>query len=369
MENLPSSLYTNPSSSKALPLSSSVAEGSGGCNAVVQAASDIKMTSAEHLVLNLCNSELRGNALLELSKVSLVLSPPLCRLSYRLEERFCLFDLSGVKREMFKDLAPLLWYSFGTVAALLQEIVSVYPALSSPTLPASTSNRVCNALALLQCIASHPETRIPFIKAQIPHYLYPFLNTPHKAKPFEYLRLTSLGVLGALVKGDDTEVINFLIQSEVVPLCLQTMENGSELSKTVSTFIIQKILLDDAGLQYICATADRFFSVASVLGTMVMSLVEQPSTRLIKHAIRCYLRMSDNPRARMALQMSLPEVLKDGTFDNCLREDSVARQWRQQLLDCLFGGSAGGAHPSPDHAAGGSTGGASQAGPSRPPGI
>ena len=31
-------------------------------------------------------------------------------------------------------------------------------------------------------------------------YLYPFLNTINKARPFEYLRLTSLGVIGALVK-------------------------------------------------------------------------------------------------------------------------------------------------------------------------
>ena len=36
--------------------------------------------------------------------------------------------------------------------------------------------------------------------AHIPLYLYPFLNTTSKSRPFEYLRLTSLGVIGALVK-------------------------------------------------------------------------------------------------------------------------------------------------------------------------
>ena len=36
--------------------------------------------------------------------------------------------------------------------------------------------------------------------AHIPLYLYPFLNTVSKTRPFEYLRLTSLGVIGALVK-------------------------------------------------------------------------------------------------------------------------------------------------------------------------
>ena len=37
-------------------------------------------------------------------------------------------------------------------------------------------------------------------QAQIPQYLYPFLTTNTKTQPFEYLRLTSLGVIGALVK-------------------------------------------------------------------------------------------------------------------------------------------------------------------------
>ena len=68
---------------------------------------------------------------------------------------------------------------------------------------------------------------------------------------------------------DDTEVINFLLSTEIIPLCLRTMEMGSELSKTVATFIVQKILLDDVGLNYICATAERFFAVGAVLGNMV----------------------------------------------------------------------------------------------------
>ncbi|XP_062189804.1 cell differentiation protein rcd1-like isoform X4 [Phragmites australis] len=206
--------------------------------------------------------------------------------------------------------------------------------------------------------------------ALIPLYLYPILDTVSKARPFEYLRLTSLSVIGALVKVDDTEVINFLVQSGVTPLCLRIMEMGNELSKTASTFIVQKILLDDIGLQYACATADRFFSVSSVLATMVISLADQPSTRVLKHVLRCYLRLTDDPRARIALQISLPEVLKDGTFYNCLREDPAAMQCLQRLLNNLFGGSVGGApHPGPGHAPGGSPGGASQAGPSCAPGI
>lgn len=65
----------------------------------------------------------------------------------------------------------------------------------------------------------------------------------------------------------------------------------------VATFIVQKILLDDVGLDYICTTAERFFAVGRVLGNMVAALAEQPSSRLLKHIIRCYLRLSDNPKS------------------------------------------------------------------------
>lgn len=64
----------------------------------------------------------------------------------------------------------------------------------------------------------------------------------------------------------------------------------------VATFIVQKILLDDVGLDYVCTTAERFFAVGRVLGNMVGALAEQPSSRLLKHIIRCYLRLSDNRR-------------------------------------------------------------------------
>ncbi|KAL0362851.1 UNVERIFIED_CONTAM: CCR4-NOT transcription complex subunit, partial [Sesamum calycinum] len=274
------------------------------------AGKERKMQSAEQLVLDLCNPDLRENALLELSK----------------------------KRELFQDLAPLLWNSFGTIAALLQEIVSIYPVLSPPNLTPAQSNRVCNALALLQCVASHPDTRMLFLNAHIPLYLYPFLNTTSKSRPFEYLRLTSLGVIGALVKVDDTEVISFLLSTEIIPLCLRTMEMGSELSKTVATFIVQKILLDDVGLEYICTTAERFFAVGRVLGNMVAALAEQPSSRLLKHIIRCYLRLSDNPRACDALRSCLPDMLRDATFSSCLRVGgSNHKKVLQQLLHNVQG--------------------------------
>merc|ERR1719293_227084 len=276
-----------------------------------------------HLVQDLRVSERREHALLELSK----------------------------RRESVTDLAPILWHSFGTIVALIQEIVFIYPQLSPPpSLTAPSSNRVCNSLALLQCVASHPDTRSAFLLAHIPLYLYPFLHTVSRTGPFEYLRLTSLGVIGALVKTDEQEVINFLLTTEIIPLCLRIMESGSELSKTVATFILRKILIDESGLYYICQTYDRFSHVAMILGKMVIQLSKEPSQRLLKHVVRCYLRLSDNTRACEALVQCLPDQLKDETFAACLKDDKSTKHWLAQLLKNIEamssqGGGAGqGAH-------------------------
>ncbi|CAA9988764.1 cell differentiation protein, putative [Plasmodium knowlesi strain H] len=293
------------------------------------------------LVFDLCYTDKRESALLELSR----------------------------KRETYQDIAPVLWNSFGTITTLLQEIVSIYPQLSPPLLTTSSSNRVCNSLALLQCVASHPETKQHFLNAHIPLFLYPFLNAESKNRPFEYLRLTSLGVIGALVKVDNPDVINFLLQTEIIPLCLRIMETGSELSKTVATFIVQKILIDELGLNYICATPVRFYAVSTVLANMVNSLIENPSSRLLKHIVRCYLRLSENPKALKALRECLPESLRHvhKAFIPCLKEDPYTKKWLLQLLyninseDALHGhvgmNNASGNHVGGNHVGGNHVGG------------
>ncbi|KAJ4730073.1 Cell differentiation, Rcd1-like protein [Melia azedarach] len=279
MANLPESLFADSSAAGATM---------SGLDRSVH--TDPKVASVVHWIQALQSHETREQALIVLSK----------------------------NREIRKDLAPLLWNSFGTISALLLEIISVYCLLSSPNLTDRVSTRVSNALALFQCVASHPDTRMQFLKAKLPYYLYPFLSTKNKEKAHEYLRLTSLGVIGALVKSGDPEVITFLIETQIFPGCLNSMKVGCELSKTVATFIVHQILLHDEGLKHCCSIAERFFSVAHVLGQMTEKVAEEPCPRLLKHIIRCYRRLSDNPRACDGLRCCLPVKLTDNTFANQL---------------------------------------------------
>lgn len=77
-----------------------------------------------------------------------------------------LLELSK-KREQVPELALILWHSFGVMTSLMQEIISVYNLLNPSQLTAAASNRVCNALALLQCVASHNETRTLFLNGTL----------------------------------------------------------------------------------------------------------------------------------------------------------------------------------------------------------
>lgn len=102
---------------------------------------------------------------------------------------------------------------------------------------------------------------------------------------------------------------------------------------------------------------------------MVIHLAKEPSVRLLKHVVRCYLRLSDNQRlvnqrqlgaiifnllchfyqhfgssnnrffvmvcrACEALQQCLPDQLRDATFAACLQDDKdkSTKHWLSLLI-------------------------------------
>lgn len=241
------------------------------------------------------------------------------------------------KRDSYPLLGPTLWFSVGIMPIILQEIVSMYPLLDYPG-PVSikvTINRVSSVLTLLQSVAQHEYCRKAFLESQICLFLYPFLRVPANDRT-EVLRLTALGVIGALVKTDDASVISYLLNTEIFPLCLRIMEQAVEISKIISTFIVQKLLMSTEGLQYACQTPVRFTAIAEVLHHMVSQKdaegKHECSTRLLRHIIRCYIRLCDNERAREALPQILPEELRNNTFLEYLEKDPSMKKMLLQLL-------------------------------------
>lgn len=242
------------------------------------------------------------------------------------------------QRDNFPQLAPILWFSTGTVAILLQEIINIYPNLSPPTLTQAHSERICNVLGLFQCIALHAQTKPLFIQANLHLYLYPLINKIIKQRPFEHLRVTSLGVIGALVKGEDPETIGYLINTELIVLCLRIMKKGNELSRTVATFIVQKILMDDSGLLYVCQTEERLLALAQILRDIIEDIARDTKSgkdgqRLLRHIMRCLLRLSENPNANERLAEYIPSCIRNP--NNNVITDEQVRKWYMSLMKNL----------------------------------
>ncbi|KAJ2519023.1 RNA-binding protein, CCR4-NOT complex subunit Rcd1 [Coemansia sp. RSA 2049] len=236
------------------------------------------------------------------------------------------------RRDQNPDLGVALWNSYGVMTILYQEIIAIYPLLNPPALTMPVSNRACNSLALLQLVATHEQTRMQLLKANVPQLLYPFLSTTSKAKQYDNLRLTSLGVIGALVKYDNHEVINFFVATEFLPLCLKIMDIGSELCKVVATFIFQKIILDDGGFHYVTSHPKRLHTVLVILNNVINQMVAAPSGRLLKSVTKCLIRLADNDKAKEEMHDGITEHLRDSTFVQVLAEDVAYRRLVYQLI-------------------------------------
>jgi len=222
-------------------------------------------------------------------------------------------------REKNNNLSIYLWYSRGTIAILLQEIISTYQYLSSSKLSFERSNKICSVINLFDCIASQNKTRNEFLESQIPIFLYPFLNNTNKTKHYEYLKLTSLNVIGTLVKSNDPKIISFLINTQITPLLLKIMEKGSELSRTMACCIVYKVVQDDYGIKYICEKKERYNGIIQFMRVMMKNKFSQ---RLIKYILKTFLRLSDNKDARYILKNEVLKDIKNESFVRCLDDSS-----------------------------------------------
>jgi len=194
--------------------------------------------------------------------------------------------LSSIRDEI-PDIHLLLWNTEGAVMALVTEIMSVYPYLTNRQ-KAPNVNKPVNALVLLQTLASNEETQMKLMESGIPFMLYPFLQHTHKMK---FLRVVSLGVIGALVKPENSAIIKMFLGTDLLPLCLEIMRMDKEdVTKVVATFILERILEDPYGSETVCTKLELFDNIVNTLKLTI----EQRSTspRLVKHIFHCFLFLS-----------------------------------------------------------------------------
>ena len=115
-------------------------------------------------------------------------------------------------------LSSCVFYSFGIVSILQQEILSIYPYLNEDSIPEKTQKRVCNALLILRSlIASKRCNMFPmdcilwlFSQSFIVYFFYyltPILNSPKEI--FSNIRKVSIGVLISIVVCPDYQNVYY----------------------------------------------------------------------------------------------------------------------------------------------------------------
>ncbi|KAL3688058.1 hypothetical protein R1sor_014367 [Riccia sorocarpa] len=252
-----------------------------------------------------------------------------------------LIEKREVDMDFYRQAGYFLYHSSGTVAVLLQEILSVYNTFNCKDLKVRASKRLSNVITLLQTIAANEETRWPLVKAGIPNYLRPFIMATYTEEVYENIRCLSLSVINILCQTHETRIIEWAIESEVIPACIFVLETGSELSKVLGMAIMESIFHTSVGVSAVCDVNERllprFFKVSGDL-VSTLSQVHGLSPRLLFVIVRVYILLCQNRRALEILSHVLPRVLQDSTFDDLRKEYPTFNYLIHQLL--LFTGKA-----------------------------
>jgi CCR4-NOT transcription complex subunit 9 len=83
--------------------------------------------------------------------------------------------------------------------------------------------------------------------------------------------------------------------------------------------------------------ADRFYVIDELLKKVLfyLSNMVRPPSSLFSLVTGCYVKLSQNSRARNGIRRYTPFLLFDGTFSRLYAEDPVAANNRIQLLQNL----------------------------------
>ena len=214
-------------------------------------------------------------------------------------------------REKNENIPIYLWYSQGTMATLLQEILNLYQYLSPSKLNKEISDKASHILSLIQTIALNSKTRKEFLESQLLVFLYPFLNITNNSKIYDVIRLSVLAVIGALVQRDDSLVIIFLYNTGIIPILLKIIERGTDLSRTLAFFILYRIVYDSKGFSYICEMKERLHAVTYILGMVMNNKISQ---RLKNYILKIFLLLIENKDAKDMIKQESLDKIKDKNF-------------------------------------------------------
>ncbi|GJP85292.1 hypothetical protein CLOP_g15404 [Closterium sp. NIES-67] len=288
-----------------------------------------RILAVPDLILEFQAEDLRENALRSLSGM----------LNDKRDDDQFLYAMTGV----------FLCYSFGTLPILLQEIVSVYPKFAAEyrTQPGDTWRVRQRSDVAFVFVLHNPrpplvDTACFLMVANIGSYILPLILSKEDAhnEIYENLRLMSLSVIAALCEGMEEIVSRWVLEAKVFGVCLHAAHLGSELSKVMSTTIIERALQHD-DIRKALTKPDMRGILDGTLITfckMVNDICTSPGPvgiHLLDLVLQCCILLFTYIRSRGPLRLKVMHTLRDSLLNELLRPYSDTRSKRVHVMMLL----------------------------------
>ena len=245
-------------------------------------------------------------------------------------------NLHSYNKNPSEKIGLYLWYSGGTMAVLLQELIKLYqylPPYNSKKITNESYNKAIQIVFFFECVALNPQTKKELIESGILVYIFPFLSIVPNSRNSLMIRTLTLRMLHTLIdKKLDIETFNILKQHQIMITLLKIVSNGKELDKKIACHIMKIIISNDMGLEYFCEVKQR---LQALVFTFAQILVYDDCVKLKKFALRILLKITENNEAKNEIKDYLLDLFKKFNIYQNLDESGKikAKQLEKILQD------------------------------------
>ena len=245
-------------------------------------------------------------------------------------------NLHSYNKNPSEKIGLYLWYSGGTMAVLLQELIKLYqylPPYNSKKITNESYNKAIQIAFFFECVALNPQTKKELIESGILVYIFPFLSIVPNSRNSLMIRTLTLRMFHTLIdKKLDIETFNILKQHQIMITLLKIVSNGKELDKKIACHIMKIIISNDMGLEYFCEVKQR---LQALVFTFAQILVYDDCVKLKKFALRILLKITENNEAKNEIKDYLLDLFKKFNIYQNLDESGKikAKQLEKILQD------------------------------------
>ena len=245
-------------------------------------------------------------------------------------------NLHSYNKNPSEKIGLYLWYSGGTMAVLLQELIKLYqylPPYNSKKITNESYNKAIQIAFFFECVALNSQTKKELIESGILVYIFPFLSIVPNSRNSLMIRTLTLRMLHTLIdKKLDIETFNILKQHQIMITLLKIVSNGKELDKKIACHIVKIIISNDMGLEYFCEVKQR---LQALVFTFAQILVYDDCVKLKKFALRILLKITENNEAKNEIKDYLLDLFKKFNIYQNLDESGKikAKQLEKILQD------------------------------------